>query len=156
MMAYHHRAQKAPTLQWLIQRDIEERTRWVELFGSSAKELGAVVKEVMQLRSAHWEVESPLPSLPNAGGGTVAQQKGAGKGTKGNKSGQASASASPVSQLAKTLRDGAKLCNAYNTARGCQENPCSKGKRRCSLVLKNGRVCGSHTHCAANCDNRRR
>ena len=41
-------------LDWLQQRDSEERAVWVAKFRESTKTLGQVVREVFNLRDARW------------------------------------------------------------------------------------------------------
>eukprot|EP00439_Symbiodinium_sp_Y106_P077417 s887_g16.t1 len=61
VMEYFYRAkcsasqiQPQKRLAWLQHRDTEERAAWVSKFRESTKTLGSVVREVMNLRDAHW------------------------------------------------------------------------------------------------------
>ena len=61
VMEYFYRAKRSVSqiqpqkrLAWLQHRDTEERAVWVSKFRESTKTLGSVVREVMNLRDAHW------------------------------------------------------------------------------------------------------
>ncbi|CAE7396468.1 unnamed protein product [Symbiodinium sp. CCMP2592] len=61
LMEYFHRAKRSVSqvqgpkkLSWLQHKDTEERAVWVSKFRESTKTLGAVVREVLDLRDAHW------------------------------------------------------------------------------------------------------
>ena len=61
VMEYFYRAKRSASqiqpqkrLAWLQHRDTEERAVWVSKFRESTKTLGSVVREVMNLRDAHW------------------------------------------------------------------------------------------------------
>ncbi|CAE7784750.1 unnamed protein product, partial [Symbiodinium sp. KB8] len=71
VMEYFYRAkrsvaqlQPAKRLQWLQHRDHEERAVWVSKFRESTKTLGQVVREVMNLRDAHWIPSQAVPAAP--------------------------------------------------------------------------------------------
>ena len=51
------------------------------------------------------------------------------------------------------LRNGDALCQAYNKG-DCPKGKgksCASGARKCSKVLKGGRVCGQNNHKARDC-----
>lgn len=143
VMAYHFRAKRtssqlpmAKRLGWLQQRDLEERAEWVSRFRESQSTLGMVIKEVMAQRDAHCV---PIPAADVAG--------------QPLKSGKVSqfALGKPISgrQVARTMKDGTKLCQA-----NCKNKPpCAQGQHRCALVTRKERVCGAAGHGANACRN---
>ena len=61
MLQYFHRAKRAVAglpvgkrLAWLQAHDSDERSEWVTKFREGTRSLGAVVKELMVSRDAHW------------------------------------------------------------------------------------------------------
>ena len=61
MLQYFYRAKRAVSglpvnkrLAWLQARDSDERSEWVTKFREGTRSLGAVVKELMASRDAHW------------------------------------------------------------------------------------------------------
>ena len=61
MLQYFYRAKRAVAglpvgkrLVWLQARDSDERSEWVTKFREGTRSLGAVVKELMASRDAHW------------------------------------------------------------------------------------------------------
>ena len=86
VMAYFFRAKRAsavlPTskrLEWLQAFDTEERAEWVSRFRETTMPLGAVIKEVMVARDAHWLLASPATASgaevpPTSLGGRVTRQ----------------------------------------------------------------------------------
>ena len=61
MLQYFYRAKRAVAgllvgkrLAWLQARDSDERSEWVTKFREGTRSLGAVVKELMASRDAHW------------------------------------------------------------------------------------------------------
>ena len=61
MFQYFYHAKRAASglpankrLAWLQARDSEERSEWVSKYRESTRSLGAVVKELMGSRDAHW------------------------------------------------------------------------------------------------------
>ncbi|CAE7538614.1 unnamed protein product [Symbiodinium sp. CCMP2592] len=157
LMEYFHRAKRSvsqvqgpKTLSWLQHKDNEERAVWVSKFRESTKTLGAVVREVLDLRDAHWipvqsgsasEALSASPAKPPQGGAPQPPPKPSsfalGKSVNGKK-------------VAQMMKDGKRLCQDY------QEGRCARGKQcpdlhRCGVVLKGERVCGSAKHGASQC-----
>ena len=139
-------------LAWLQHRDTEERAAWVSKFRESTKTLGAVVREVMNLRDAHWipvlanasgEALSASPAKPSApAGGTPTPTPKVssfqlGRSVNGKK-------------VAKVMKDGKRLCQDFQEGRCARGNQCPD-QRRCGIVLKGERVCGSSKHGASAC-----
>ncbi|CAE7363164.1 unnamed protein product, partial [Symbiodinium sp. CCMP2592] len=142
LMEYFHRAKRSVSqvqgpkkLSWLQHKDTEERAVWVSKFRESTKTLGAVVREVLDLRDAHWipvqagsasEALSASPAKPPQGGAPQPPPKPSsfalGKSVNGKK-------------VAQMMKDGKRLCQDY------QEGRCARGKQcpdlhRCGVVLK--------------------
>ncbi len=69
LVAYHFRAKRAAysvsavfRMQWLERQDIADRKVWVEQFrATEAKTLGAIISNIMDKRSAHWDPH-PTPA----------------------------------------------------------------------------------------------
>ncbi|CAE7812806.1 unnamed protein product [Symbiodinium sp. CCMP2592] len=147
LMEYFHRAKRSVSqvqgpkkLSWLQHKDTEERAVWVSKFRESTKTLGAVVREVLNLRDAHWipvqsgsasEALSASPAKPPQGGAPQPPPKPSafalGKSVNGKK-------------VAQMMEDGKRLCQDY------QEGRCARGKQcpdlhRCGVVLKGESSC---------------
>lgn len=158
VMAYFFRAKRAsavlPTnkrLEWLQARDTEERAEWVSRFRETTMPLGAVIKEVMVARDAHWLLASPaaasgaeVPPVP-LGGGSPAKSQAISQFTLGK----------PINgrSVAKVMRDGTKLCQAFQHGQCKSKTGCAQGQHRCGIVTKKERVCGSPGHGASTCRN---
>jgi hypothetical protein len=144
---------------WLERNDVAERAGWVADFRDGSLPLGQVVQEVMAKRSAHWE---PPPEAITE---RAQQQTGADSGKKGNgKGAQQSKERPPVKsqtqsesvhrpgEVATALRDGTKLCSAFQkeqcNAKGFR---CPEGVHKCGRVGSRGRVCGMLYHGANKC-----
>ena len=163
VMEYFYRAkrsvaqlQPAKRLQWLQHRDLEERAVWVSKFRESTKTLGQVVREVMNLRDAHWIPSQAVPAAPagpdmvqtppskttNLGGGTPPPPNKPSSFQLG----------SPVNgkQVAKVMKDGKHLCQDFQTGKCAKGGQCPD-LHKCGVVLKPERVCGSSKHGAHNC-----
>ena len=137
-------------LAWLQARDAEERAEWVTRFRESTLPLGQIVKEVFATRDAHWLPTTPAmaePANPGgaSGGGVTLPVKppltslfSLGKSINGRK-------------VAKTMKDGTKLCAAFQHGQCKQKSPCPGGHHRCGLVVRGERACGSPGHGAAAC-----
>ena len=158
VMAYFFRAKRAsavlPTskrLEWLQARDTEERAEWVSRFRETTLPLGAVIKEVMVARDAHWLLASPAAAsradvpLTSLGGGSPAKSPATSQFTLGK----------PINgrSVAKVMRDGTKLCQAFQHGQCKSKTGCAQGQHRCGIVTKKERVCGSPGHGASTCRN---
>ena len=55
--------------------------------------------------------------------------------------------------FARELRDGTRLCQAWQTGKCTDQakDSCRNGKHRCALVFRSGRVCGSPEHRGDKC-----
>lgn len=162
LMEYFYRAKRSVAqitpqkrLHWLQHRDLEERAVWVSKFRESTKTLGQVVREVMDLRDAHW---IPTPAAPAVSG----TEPGASAPAKLTASGTDPAASPPKpssfqlgnsvngKKVARVMKDGKRLCQDFQTGK------CNKGNRcpdlhKCGVVLKAERVCGSMKHGAHQC-----
>ena len=156
VMAYWYRAKRtssmlpmARRLEWVQTRDVAERAEWVSRFRESSSSLQAIIKEVMIARDAHWVAGvSALPTAePVAAGATApvikapqVSQFTLGKAVNGR-------------SVARTMRDGTKLCAAFQQGQCKQKGPCPQGQHRCGVVTKKERICGSPGHGAHACRN---
>ena len=154
MQAYFYRTKRttcclpaAKRLHWLQARDTEERSEWVSRFRESTLSLGQVVREVYAMRDAHWlpptsTVDPQVPGVTGSTGGTVQMAGGnhfqLGKSIAGK-------------QVAKVLKDGSKICQAFQHGQCKSKSPCPQGQHRCGLVVKKERVCGASGHGASTC-----
>ena len=155
VMHYYHRAKRQSSilplsqrLAWLEARDLEDRSDWVARFRESSKSLGEVIKETCQARDAHWMPQAvsggtraeaskttPTPSSTTP----MPSQFTLGKAVNGKK-------------VAKTMRDGTKICQAFQ--HGQCKNPkgsCPQGQHKCGAVVRGERVCGMPGHGAGQC-----
>ena len=148
---YFYRAKRSAALvpfnqrlEWLQQRDNDERSEWVARFRDSQKSLGRVIQEVYAMRDAHWSVPittSGTPSSRSTPEPVTPVKSDSNRWTLGN----------PINgrQVAKILKDGTRLCQAF------QHGQCkAKAKHRCGLVLRKERACGAPGHGAAACRGR--
>ena len=119
----------AQALSVIRRQDIQERTEWVDRFRSSSLPLGQIIKQVFEQRSAHWDVSNMVDLKP---------ARGTGASPKAGADGQAGESATE-------LRDGTRLCPAWNSKAGCS-NPQCGASHRCSYTKSSGRICGSWGH----------
>lgn len=154
MQAYYYRAKRttcllppAKRLAWLQSKDAEERSEWVARFRESTASLGQIVKEVYTLRDAHWV---PPPILPFADSPAGVPSSGM---SKDNSGANHFALGKPINgkQVAKVLKDGSRLCQAFQHGQCKQKTPCPNGQHRCGLVVKKERVCGAGGHGASSC-----
>ena len=53
-------------------------------------------------------------------------------------------------KVAKVMKDGKRLCQDFQEGRCARGNQCPD-QRRCGIVLKGERVCGSSKHGASAC-----
>ena len=157
MLSYFMRAKRTTMqmplgrrLAWLQARDAEERAEWVTRFRESALPLGQIVKEVFAARDAHW-----LPSTSTHGEPLGSHAASGGSGSPPVKASGASLFSLGKSingrKVAKTMKDGTKLCAAFQHGQCKQKSPCGGGHHRCGLVVRGERTCGSPGHGAAAC-----
>ena len=126
-----------------------KRSEWVTKFRKGTRSLGAVVKELMASRDAHW-----LPHVVSD------NQSVAAPVVTPNPAGAAPKPASESKFLpgpvingkptAKQMRDGLRLCEGFNKGT-CSNKNCGNGAHCCSVILRAERVCGSPAHPAAKC-----
>ena len=95
-------------------------------------------------REAMWELPPPLPKAGPQGAAVAMADNGGGKRTQQNRLGQ-------PTKVAKTFRDGTKLCQQFQ--RGACKNRACKEKHVCASVMRSGRVCGG-SHPAKLCRNK--
>ena len=189
ILSYHDRAYRqmnkllvyfddARALKWLIAKDEEDRSKWVEVFRHSDKSLGEIVKETMDQREASW-ILPERPTYPSTvaertRGGNVPIQPagwspqgasppakgGGGRGGKGSRNQQkrggkdathGTGSNEPPS--VERRADGKPLCDAWNRGK-CTETPCPKGEMHaCNRRLRGGKACGMGNHTLYECHN---
>ncbi|CAE7839226.1 unnamed protein product [Symbiodinium sp. CCMP2592] len=152
VLAYYYRARKAAMqvapaqrLSWLQHRDAEERAEWVSRFREGTRTLGAVIKEVMEARDAHWLA----PALPEAGPVAPKPQPVITEPTKSSLF--VSGPMVGGKPTARVMKDGTKLCGDYQKGSCKHSPPCPNGAHRCAVVLRAERVCGAPNHGAAKC-----
>ena len=156
MLQYFYRAKRAVAglpigkrLAWLRARDSDERSEWVTKFREGTRSLGAVVKELMASRDAHW--------LPHV----VADNHSVAAPAATPHPAVAAPKPAPESKFltgpvingkptAKQMRDGLRLCEGFNEGT-CSNKNCGNGAHRCSVILRAERVCGSPAHPAVKC-----
>ena len=151
VLAYYYRSARVADL-WpheerleRIQRlCCEERAEWVTLFRAGRLTLGQVIKQVMQKRDAHWvgpmQIVRTLPvSLRPAAPKTSSTDAATSGGQE-----------APPRKLQLTMKDGTRLCQGFNSAKGCKAKQC-KIEHRCGTLLRNGTVCGSRQHGFSAC-----
>ena len=139
-MQYYYRAKRtagalppARRLQWLQAKDVDERSEWVTWFRESTASLGVVIKEVYAARDAHW-----------AAG--VHEQTGATQAVPATAS-KAAASTNLLTQgkpiggrpVARTMRDGTQICQAFQHGKCGAKGKCMQGVRRCGVVIRGDR-----------------
>ena len=159
MMSYFYRAKRTSSLlppskrlSWVMNRDTEERSEWVTKFRESQLTLGQVVRDTMIARDAHWLPTSA--ALGAEGGSTLDKEKKAAPATTNPPASQFQLG-KPINgrQVAKSMKDGSKLCQAFQHAQCKNKPPCPQGQHRCALVTKKERICGAAGHGAAACRN---
>ena len=165
VLRYHSRAQakvaQLPSrlaLSWLQERDIAERTLWVELHrnGPKTKSLGQVIKEAHLRREAQWDIPVNFGVEQASGSSSsnvsIASNSPPTSGSNNNKSGKTD-SPRILTQSSRTkathLRNGTKICPAFN-AGGCDKRNCQLF-HGCNRVISNGRVCGLRNHTSDQC-----
>ena len=155
VLRYHSRAQlRAAQLpafmahEWVRERDVAERTLWVEMHRASTRPLGQIIKEVYDRREAQWDLPAQVPRKeapppPPLGGG-----KGDGKRSGGAPKDKAAQVGKP-GDLAPTLKDGKEICYKWNKG-ACSAKGCPR-LHVCNKILKSGRVCGFRNHTSMVC-----
>ena len=130
----------------LVSLDEAERSEWVARFCQGTDTLGKVIDQVYRERDAHWSVVRTVPADPHR----AAPSSASASASHGR--GQAR------SKFAEALRDGTRLCQAYQSGQCSNQSGkgCSKGEHRCGVLMKSGRVCGSRAHIGEQCDSRGR
>jgi hypothetical protein len=167
VMAYFWRAKKSCQMQqagtrlrWLERQDVAERTQWVAEFRDGDGTLGAVIKETMKQRDAHWsqtetvvaedrrqppeQREQPPKQREQASSG--AKPQGAIVKLQGSK--DAVIAGHKCSLL---MKDSTRLCRAFQTDQ-CRSKgtECPNGKHQCAVLVRDtGRVCGLKNHGAS-------
>ena len=107
------------------------------------------MKEIFATRDAHWipsagslAIES-IPKSPASGAGDKTTGLGPssfalGKSVNGKK-------------VARVLKDGTKLCAAFQHNQCKNKPPCPNGAHKCGVVIRSERACGAPSHGAAAC-----
>ena len=160
----HKSAKKVPNeirLQWLENRVEADVRIWVEEYRlQTDRTFGKIISKVYTQTASSWYYDA-LDKTPNA------KQKGRRRGRRDSSSEhrdrrqgdrrrdspqRSRGQPSSHPRRASRMRNGDKLCAAWNaSAEGCSE-PCPRGRKHlCSILLKgNGRVCGMRNHRACN------
>ena len=156
LMAYYLRAKRtsqqlppAKRLAWLQARDAEERAEWVAKYRESTLTLGQVVKEVFNMRDAHWIPASHVV-LPDAAL-KVLSPTGSDKPPALGPSSFALGKSVNGKKVAKIMKDGTKLCAGFQQGQCKTKPPCTNGAHKCGVVLRAERVCGAPSHGASTC-----
>ena len=164
LLAYHLRAKRTCAqipagrrLAWLTARDADERAEWVSRFRESTLSFGQVVKQVFAARDAHWiPAASTMPAdiQPSA----INPTPGPPKGQIQPGSGSQFSLGKPINsrKVAKVMKDGTRLCAAFQHAQRKAKGSCANGAHGCGLVLRGERVCGAPSHGAPSLDGARR
>ena len=159
VMAYFWRAKRTCQMQpavtrlrWLERQDVAERAQWVASFRHSEDTLGAVIRETMKQRDAHW---SPIEAFEEDH-----RQPPSGKGQSSKSPRTQVMNAKPQGykeeiiagqKCCLTMRDGTKLCRAFQTGQ-CKNKStgCPGGAHQCAVASRaTGRVCGIRNHGAS-------
>ena len=137
VMRYHARARRtsaslpyASRLAWLQQRDTEERADWVSRFRESNLTLGQVIK-------ATYEDRTSFVGAQGAPTGVTCQARWR--------------SLIVGRAVARAMRDGAVLCQAFQHGQCKAGQSCPNGQHRCAAILRGDRVCGMQNHGAKEC-----
>ena len=130
-----------------------ERESWIEGYRNSDKSLGQVVMSTYINREAVWTVDenatraakdeqqSPHAASPKR----QSSSQNIVKSTDSRKPGQAI-------RVAQRLRDGTKLCAAFQKGNCRSKTDCWEGKHFCGGIQESDRVCGGR-HPACRCTN---
>jgi len=149
----------AMALEWIQQRDEDEREMWIDKYRNSDSTLGQVIAETYAQREAMWELPTPQQAVPRDRLKDTGKQNEQDKATEKDKDKDRKKKPDErkkgARKVAKQLRDGTKLCQDYqhNKCRKQKERQCEKGKHCCGGVCKSGRVCGG-PHPANACRNK--
>ena len=157
VLGYHERLRRCAAempahraLSFVQQRDEEERQWWSDRFRNSALPLGKVIAEGIEKREVMWLPSSapPPPQRPDPPARRLAEAPARKAEHKASRAGQGG----QPWPTADCLKNGVKLCRAFNSAKGCSE-PCPRNlKHACGAILgRNGHVCGLTNHGAAQC-----
>lgn len=156
VMSYYLRAKRTANLvpatkrlAWLQARDAEERAEWVSRFREGTSSLGSVIRMVYMARDAHWIPQQsslpadippfpPSPAPVKTPGAAQPSQFALGKAIGGRK-------------VAKIMKDGTRLCAAFQQGQCKAKGTCPQGAHRCGLVVRGERVCGAPSHGASSC-----
>ena len=147
-MRYYYRVQdRAYSLQyrmalsWIQRKD----EAWVDRFRNSTGSLGEIILHTLQTREAMWELPTPEVRQTKAPGGAK-------PGAKRKPTPGAGAKAQPGKpqsrKRADTLRDGTRLCRAFNQGKCTYSSGQRNYAHRC-IVKPNGDACGGQ-HAAIN------
>ena len=149
VLKYHGRAQARAAqlpgylaLPWVRERDIAERTMWIELHRATKKSLGEIIKEVYERREAQWDLPIDVPNskkretTPERVKPTPEKRK------------EPQDKPKKAGEFADQLKDGSQICLKWN--KGQCSSKCGR-LHVCNKVLRNGRVCGMRNHTSANC-----
>ena len=124
----------------------------VSKFRESTLSFGQVVKQVFAARDAHWiPVASSIPADVQPGAHNTIP--GPPKGQTQPGLGSQFSLGKPINsrKVAKVMKDGTRLCAAFQHAQCKAKGSCTNGAHRCGLVLRGERVCGAPSHGAAAC-----
>ena len=132
-----------------------ERENWVEGYRNSDKSLGQVVMSTYINREAVWTVDESAaravrddqqpPHSPTPAEQSNTQRVSCRHLVEHRKPGQAI-------RVAQKLRDGTKLCSAFQKGSCRSKTDCWEGKHFCGGLQESDRVCGGR-HSASRCTN---
>ena len=157
-------------LQWLSERDEEERTAWVDSLRSSSMRVGEIVAKSLVERENLWTVPKDIPQVKGETSSAAATKDSGWKsqsswgqyGQKrqygGNQYQQQAKRGRPDDSDIKTkptLASGEPICPDFNKGT-CTSTPCAKGLHVCNVLCKRDRACGMKNHCALRCENKLR
>ena len=138
-------------MKWLERQDVAERAQWVADFRDSEDTLGTVITETMRQRDAHWSsvellAEGDRKQPPKEKEQMVKSPKAQG-GTKP----QTQEDIIAGYKCCLTLKDGTRLCRAFQTGECKNKGPeCPNGIHGCAVITNaTGRVCGMRNHGAS-------
>lgn len=154
VLKYHGRAQNRAAqlpshmaLPWVRERDVAERTMWIEQHRATQKTLGVIIQETYERREAQWDLPPPpTQAVPPK----VTDKDAPGRASQAGGQNTAGQDKLTPGGWAKKLKDGTELCLKWNNGN------CPGGCKRlhaCCRVLKSGRVCGMKNHIGRNCRN---
>ena len=158
MYLYHQRAatrvaQVKPdlALQWLIARDQEGRSHWVEIHRNSTLTLGEVVKRSYKEREACWAVLTAAPQQAPEQQQQQQQHQQQRQMAVKLEPGQQAGAPPPRNSVATMTAKGKKICERYNSG-GCKlvNNKCKDHNEHvCNFLRAEGVACeGDHPRSA--------